>query len=1772
MARVRPFGPLDPEEKALKIAEARTYQRELFEKAKADNIIAVLDTGTGKTFIAAMLIKYVHEREDIERMKDPSYPKKKTFFLVNLVPLVFQQAAFLEHNLHLSVGRYCSEMETAGEKRELWSNRIANHDVHVMTAQIFLNILVSGWILMDQVNLLIFDEAHHAIAAHPYSLIMRNFYMASPPDSRPKVFGMTASPAKRFSRGGEGIEVSLQDLALCLDSKIITSVDLTAISAHAPRPDEKILRYHLTSQTSSFPCTPLALAFWSELSRYIMATQDPRDRRFFAAMLSDAIYLLQDMGPWASDLALLSVLAEVIVRYNRYFGRARGRVRGVSPVVAEAIKGLSRLFSGVVKGKGVQWFELPWGKDRIDRKDRANRNGKNLPQGTDQVPAAVNGNGVAPDESSENQASASTHASPADPIDDDLDAPGEVEADGLPEAESEPAISPEIADASRGQCSRKVQALLDLLRTYRERRNEFRGIIFVEKRTAATALAEILNKSMGEDVEMAHLGDGSTGKGWLKAGSLVGHGAGNRDAGAIAARRVEMDFREQNRVIRQFKKGEINLLVATSVAEEGLDVQPCMLVVRYDLPRTHIAYIQSRGRARKKNSAFYFMVEAYNMEHTKLIVDLTSRERQLRECLAVSSSEDAQIDGLFPAWAKRLEARPQMEHDPELTVLSKVPGAVITIDQAVAALTRFCSKLPSDRFYFPRPDFTVEQTKNGDWTASLTLPSVLPAHLRYFVAPKPAASKREGRQLVALEALKKLYEFEWLDNHFRAHVPGSEMFQSELRKWGRDGFEELLQQGLVEGQPHMNGVMIVSRVHVPKCWLPTGGLELDDDGNRITLKRKADDDLASLTLMQPRVLFKKPKILEKRQRIRLDGLDPPSSETLDDDHGNLKVGEIAEIEDEATATVEAAPMGEDATASGLHTLDDTPLVDAIEEKLLQEGYATIAIDLPAVDEEGHKPSSDAISDSMKVAVQVNRSDSMMKIDEGLAVEEQKEDPEEGPIINEGPKYLGSGYAEPRRVLNPSFRRRMAKPLLPPEVMEEHETWYLNIVEKNGVLLSTGFLTAGPLPITLTFRLYAPPESKSEIDGPRFDSFSVRTVSVVPKATDLTTIQSRKLQSGEVVQPYVLVRNTMAQVRRYNHIMFGTMLKKSVEEQDLDNPYLWLLVPVKEKPAEKTAPGSFSFTDFSFTFGGSLDAPNPMLSSNNDAAAAQLDRGMLHTFRRGYFNKRCPLKDKTRYPEVVGRLVVDLAGYKRTYHVEEILSISPFDPLPNGLMLQHGKARLATVAEYYEKAWKVERDSIEHDQGVIRVSLLPKKIDYMRPLVPDTEDERDETVANVEPQAASEANTPLPNHENITEPSKQAEIGSSSAKKALNLVPEDTAYLLPQFSITSPMGLPCYIQGQQFPSLLTLTHRFLGVLDFLEALGFGNDFSEADLYRFMLALSPSMSPIPPYDPNHHESEIHYERLETLGDGFLKVCLSTFLVVTHPTWFEGALSKVRAQMQSNETLWKQGLRLKVRWERFLAAGAVSMSRKNWEPLRHFVSREVPKKTVADTVEATIAAFLLARGENSARQFVELLYREGMTDGCFVNLDIVNDQNAATQHTRIVDLECREVMVGVTSHPKMALVPLVEEMLGYTFKRKELALMAVTHGSAVDTPVSTYERVEFLGDSVLDFTIIRHLYLNYSTLPPSILTILRSLAVNNKFLAFACVKLGLHKLIDHGERMLMGLISEFVDDCQEQESLMIEEEKKPLDHVIRRKLKRKRANGRSNVVSNSEQAAPL
>lgn len=52
---------------------------------------------------------------------------------------------------------------------------------------------------------------------------------------------------------------------------------------------------------------------------------------------------------------------------------------------------------------------------------------------------------------------------------------------------------------------------------------------------------------------------------------------------------------KQESIIQSFRVGNIKLIVATSVAEEGLDIPECRLVIRYNHVGNEVTTVQTRG-------------------------------------------------------------------------------------------------------------------------------------------------------------------------------------------------------------------------------------------------------------------------------------------------------------------------------------------------------------------------------------------------------------------------------------------------------------------------------------------------------------------------------------------------------------------------------------------------------------------------------------------------------------------------------------------------------------------------------------------------------------------------------------------------------------------------------------------------------------------------------------------------------------------------------------------------------------------------------------------------------------------------------------------------------------------------------------------------------------------------------------------------------------------------------------------------------------------------
>jgi ribonuclease-3 len=103
-------------------------------------------------------------------------------------------------------------------------------------------------------------------------------------------------------------------------------------------------------------------------------------------------------------------------------------------------------------------------------------------------------------------------------------------------------------------------------------------------------------------------------------------------------------------------------------------------------------------------------------------------------------------------------------------------------------------------------------------------------------------------------------------------------------------------------------------------------------------------------------------------------------------------------------------------------------------------------------------------------------------------------------------------------------------------------------------------------------------------------------------------------------------------------------------------------------------------------------------------------------------------------------------------------------------------------------------------------------------------------------------------------------------------------------------------------------------------------------------------------------------------------------------------------------------------------------------------------------------------------------------------------------------------------------LEKHLGYTFKDKQLLTTALTHKTyafEAQTPVEYNDRLEFLGDSILNLVITEKLYKSNKYFSEGELTRRRAQNVNNNVLADIAEKLniGSYLLLGKGEQKQEG-----------------------------------------------------
>ncbi|XP_047150385.1 endoribonuclease Dicer homolog 2-like [Vigna umbellata] len=629
---------------------ARSYQLEALDNALRENTIVYLETGSGKTLIAIMLLRsYAHH------LRKPS--SSIAVFLVPQVVLVSQQSEVVKKHTDLKVGTYWGAMGVDFWDAAMWKQEVEKHEVLVMTPAILLSCLRHSFLKLNMIKVLIMDECHHARGKHPYACIMTEFYhhqLNLGVTDLPRIFGMTASPIKSKVGNSElSWSENIRTLITLMHSKVYTCVSEAVLAEFMPSSTPKFKFYRDSGiQFALFEDLALKLKILKEQhgstlrsSDFTKSSAESAEKRI-AKIFCALMFCLDELGVWLTLKAAESLSSNEFESFS--WGHCGDTV--VKNFILACVQTLKTYLPC-----GPQWSI---------------------------------GNNIK-------------------------------------------------SDVEMGLLTTKVCCLIDSLLEYRGL-TDIRCIIFVQRVVTAIVLQDLLNTLL------------PTINNW-KTKFIAGH----------KYRLQNQSRKEQNKIVEEFHLGLVNIIVATSILEEGLDVQTCNLVIRFDPSPTVCSFIQSRGRARMKNSDYLLIVKSGDSATcSRLEKYLASGDIMRKEALRYSSLPCDPLEG---------------DQFDEETYRVANTDAFANLSSSISLIHLYCSRLPADGYFKPAPRWDKE-------TATLYLPKSCPLKPIHVEGDKNLL-----KNIACLEACKQLHKIGALTDNL---VPDIVIEEAEMEEFGNEHYDE----------------------------------------------------------------------------------------------------------------------------------------------------------------------------------------------------------------------------------------------------------------------------------------------------------------------------------------------------------------------------------------------------------------------------------------------------------------------------------------------------------------------------------------------------------------------------------------------------------------------------------------------------------------------------------------------------------------------------------------------------------------------------------------------------------------------------------------------------------------------------------------------------------------------------------------------------------------------------------------------------------------------
>ncbi|EGO19166.1 hypothetical protein SERLADRAFT_443209 [Serpula lacrymans var. lacrymans S7.9] len=642
-------------------------------------------------------------------------PNKVSWFLAPTVALCQQQADVIKLDLPVSVGMISGACEPIQWKESaLWRGVLQRHRILVTTPQVLLDALRHGYINLGRdIGLLIFDEAHHATDNHPYNCIMKEFYFKLPVRQSDLDDAISRGVQRKFRN----------------ERPMVLGLTASPIFGGDPQHAFRVLESNLDGIIRSPQQNRQELAKFVHrpIFRHVLYNAPASDIQFMSCNLMGLNQVISGMNieedPYISSLREQLAKSAPGPERIRIDQKLSKTLQSKSSYTHKGLRDLATTAQDICYDVG------PWAADWYIAKV---------------IEKAL-----------DNET----------PFDNIISVWQDKEKRYLLDHLRQVVVMPTSYDAEdvTADASEKVKVLVQSLldeKAWAESHNEpYSGIVFVTRRDVVLALTEVL----------AHHPETSQ---RFRVGCLLG-------SSDSAYRRSFLDItrtllkQSQANTLLDFRSGDINLIIATAVAEEGLDIQACGNVIRWDAPNNMASWAQSRGRARRERSSFVLMFQA-GSDDKQQVMKWEQLEKQMMDLYSNDQRDTGNTHDENDE--STLDDHGDLEFQVEST------GALLSLQSAVSHLNHFCSILPNSYRVSHLPIYDIdppdmpegwhsfEHKSNvppypGPFGCTVTLPRLLPSELRVFSVKREYPSKQSAIQHVAFNAYLALYNAKLLNDN-----------------------------------------------------------------------------------------------------------------------------------------------------------------------------------------------------------------------------------------------------------------------------------------------------------------------------------------------------------------------------------------------------------------------------------------------------------------------------------------------------------------------------------------------------------------------------------------------------------------------------------------------------------------------------------------------------------------------------------------------------------------------------------------------------------------------------------------------------------------------------------------------------------------------------------------------------------------------------------------------------------------------------------------------